>query len=60
LRFQLIREDIPVSPRLRANFMINTDKEYALGFRYIITKYFNLSTHYDSDMGWGAGITITY
>jgi len=60
LRFQLIREDIPVSPRLRANFMINTDKEYALGFRYIITKYFNLSSHYDSDMGWGAGITITY
>ena len=60
LRFQLMREDIPVSPRLRANFMINTDKEYAVGMRYIITKYFNLSTHYDSDMGLGAGITITY
>ena len=60
LRVQLSREDIPVSPRLRANFMINTDKEYALGMRYIITKYFNLSTHYDSDMGLGAGITITY
>lgn len=60
LRFQLIREDIPVSPRLRANFMVNTDKEYALGMRYIVTKYFNLSTHYDSDMGLGAGITITY
>ena len=59
-RFQLMREDIPVSPRLRANFMINTDKEYAAGMRYIVTKYFNLSTHYDSDMGWGAGITITY
>jgi len=59
-RFQLMREDIPVSPRLRANFMINTDKEYALGMRYIITKYLNLSTHYDSDMGLGAGITITY
>ncbi len=60
LRFQLMREDIPVSPRLRANFMINSDKEYALGMRYIITKYLNLSTHYDSDMGLGAGITITY
>ena len=60
LRVQLSREDIPVSPRLRANFMLNTDKEYALGMRYIITKYFNLSTHYDSDMGLGAGITITY
>lgn len=60
LRFQFSREDIPLTPRLRSNFMINTDKEYALGMRYILTKYFNLSTHYDSDMGLGAGITITY
>ena len=60
LRFQLSREDIPLTPRIRTNFMINTDKEYALGMRYIVTKYFNLSSHYDSDMGWGAGITITY
>ena len=59
-RFQLSREDVPVSPRLRFNWMINTDKEYAAGFRYILTKYFSLSTHYDSDMGLGAGITITY
>jgi CopA family copper-resistance protein len=59
-RFQLNREDISVTPRLRFNFMINTDKEYAAGFRYILTKYFSLSTHYDSDMGLGAGITITY
>jgi hypothetical protein len=40
--------------------MINTDKEYMAGFRYVASKYFSLSTHYDSDMGWGAGITITY
>lgn len=60
MRFQLTREDIPVSPRLRTNFMLNTDKEYALGVRYILTKYINLSTHYDSDMGLGAGFTITY
>ncbi|MBA3673966.1 MAG: multicopper oxidase domain-containing protein [Chitinophagaceae bacterium] len=59
-RFQLSREDIPVSPRIRFNMMVNTDKEYAAGFRYIISKYFSLSTHYDSDMGVGAGITITY
>ena len=38
LRFQLGREDIPVSKRLRANFMINTNKEYAGGLKYIITK----------------------
>jgi CopA family copper-resistance protein len=59
-RFQLSREDIPISSRLRFNIMLNTDKEYAAGFRYIATKYFSLSTHYDSDMGWGGGITITY
>jgi FtsP/CotA-like multicopper oxidase with cupredoxin domain len=59
-RFQLSREDIPVSPRLRFNWMLNTDKEYTVGFRYIVGKYFSLSTHYDSDMGIGAGITLTY
>jgi len=59
-RFQLSREDIPVSPRIRMNWMVNTDKEYAAGLRYILTKYFSLSSHYDSDMGLGAGITITY
>ena len=60
LRFQLSREDIPLTPRLRFNWMLNTDKEYMAGFRYIVTKYFSLSTHYDSDMGIGAGITLTY
>ncbi len=59
-RFQLSREDIPITKRLRASIMLNTDKEYMLGFRYIITKYISASTHYDSDMGFGAGITITY
>lgn len=59
-RFQLMREDIPIASRLRFNFMINTDKEYMAGFRYILNKYLSLSTHYDSDMGLGAGITITY
>jgi len=60
LRFQLGREDIPVSQRLRFNLMVNTDKEYTAGLRYIATKYFSLSTHYDSDMGYGAGLTLTY
>ncbi len=59
-RFQLGREDIPITSRLRFAMMINTDKEYMAGFRYIVTKYFSLSTHYDSDMGLGGGITITY
>jgi hypothetical protein len=59
-RFQLSREDIPVTSRLRLNFMYNTDKEYMAGLRYIVKKWFSVSTHYDSDMGPGAGITITY
>lgn len=59
-RVQLAREDIPLTPRLRLNWMLNTDKEYALGFRYIATKYVSISSHYDSDMGIGAGITFTY
>ncbi len=59
-RFQLSREDVPIASRVRFNFMLNTDKEYMAGLRYIVTKYVSLSTHYDSDMGLGAGLTITY
>lgn len=60
LRLQLKREDIPLSPRLRTSFMVNTDREFRAGGRYILTKNFSLSAHYDSDMGWGAGIVFTY
>ena len=59
-RFQLGREDIPVTPRLRLNAMWNTDREYMAGLRYILRKWLALSTHYDSDMGYGAGVTIIY
>lgn len=59
-RFQLSREDIPITSRLRFSFMANTDKEYMARFRYIVTKNLSLSTHYDSDMRWGGGITINY
>ncbi len=59
-RFQLGREDIPITPRLRLNGMWNTDKEYMAGFKYVVRKWLNLSTHYDSDMGFGAGVTIVY
>ncbi len=60
LRLQLGREDLPLTARLRLSFMANTDKEYMAGLRYILTKYFALSTHYDSDMGWGGGVTFSY
>jgi len=60
VRIQLRREDIPISKRLRFQFMVNTDTEYMAGFSYIATKYISLSTHYDSDMGYGAGLTFNY
>ena len=60
LRLQLGREGIAVTSRLRFSLMANTDREYMAGFRYILTKYIGLSTHYDSDMGFGAGITVNY
>ena len=60
LRFQLSRDDISLTSRLRWNWMINTDKEYMTGLRYIVTKYFSFTAHYDSDMGPGAGLTFTY
>ncbi len=60
VRVQFSREDIPVTSRLRFNFTWNTDTEYMMGLRYVITKYISLSSHYDSDMGWGGGLTITY
>jgi FtsP/CotA-like multicopper oxidase with cupredoxin domain len=60
LRFQLGREDIPLTSRLRFNLIGNTDKEYTTGFRYIVNKTFSFSTHYDSDMGLGGGLTLIY
>ena len=60
VRLQLERKDIPISKRLRFNFMVNTDKEYMVGGRYILTRNVSLSSHYDSDMGFGAGLTFNY
>jgi len=60
VRLQLMREDIPVTRRLRFAFMFNTDKEYMAGLNYIINRNFSLRTHYDSDMGVGAGLTFNY
>lgn len=59
-RLQLSRHDIPITKRLRLWGMYNSDMEYALGARYILTKYISASSHYDSDMGVGVGLTITY
>lgn len=60
VRLQLSREDIPLSKRIRGEFMWNTDMEYMFGLSYILTKNFGIRTHYDSDMGWGLGIQVRY
>lgn len=60
VRFQLMREDIPITPRLRLAFMVNTDKEYMAGLKYVITRNLAVSTHYDSDMGLGFGVSLNY
>jgi FtsP/CotA-like multicopper oxidase with cupredoxin domain len=60
LRFQLAREDIAVSSRLRLALMGNTDKEYAAGLKYVIRRNISLSAQYDSDMAFGGGITFNY
>jgi FtsP/CotA-like multicopper oxidase with cupredoxin domain len=60
LRFQIERKDIPISSRLRMNLMWNTDKEYMAGLRFIINKNVGFSTHYDSDIGFGAGFSLNY
>jgi CopA family copper-resistance protein len=60
VRVQLMREDVPVTKHLRMSFMLNTDKEYMGGFRYILGRNFALSAHYDSDMGFDAGVTLSY
>jgi CopA family copper-resistance protein len=60
IRFQLMREDIPVSKRVRAAFMVNTDKEYMAGLKYIAGKNIGITTHYDSDMGIGFGVNVNY
>lgn len=57
---ELGREDIPVSPRIRGNFKINSDKDFTGGLRYILQKWLSLSGNYDREMGFGAGLTFTY
>lgn len=60
LRMQLERRDIPLSNNFFFDFRANTDKEYAVGFRYMIAKPFSISTNYDSDYKWGIGLTWHY
>lgn len=60
VRLSLMREDIPLSQRLRGGFMVNTDFEYMGELRYILHKNIGIRSHYDSDMGFGIGLALTY
>jgi FtsP/CotA-like multicopper oxidase with cupredoxin domain len=60
LRAQLMREDIPVTPRLRLDLMGNSDLEYMGALRYVLDKSWAVRAHYDSDMGFGIGLALTY
>jgi CopA family copper-resistance protein len=60
LRAQLERRDIPLSNNVFMDIRGNTDREFTLGFRYMVSKYASLSTNYDNQYGWGAGLTFHY
>ncbi len=59
-RLQVMRRDIALSPRLRLDVMGNSDLEYMGRFRYILKNWVAITTHYDSDMGWGVGLMVSY
>ncbi len=59
-RLQLSREDLALSKRLRFDAMWNTDKEYQLGMRYILSKRWQISGNYYNEYGFGAGVTYNY
>jgi hypothetical protein len=60
LRLQLERRDLPLSNNFFFDFRVNTDREYGVGFRYMIAKPLSISTNYDSDYNWGIGLTWHY
>ena len=60
LRLQLERRDLPLSNNFFFDWRINTDKEYTVNFRYMVSKHFSVSTNYDSDYKWGTGLTWHY
>lgn len=60
LRLQLERRDVPLSNNFFADIRVNTDREYAVAFRYMVAKALSISTNYDNDYKWGIGLTWHY
>jgi FtsP/CotA-like multicopper oxidase with cupredoxin domain len=59
-RLQFEREDLALSKRLRFNAMWNTDQEYQVGLKYVVSKRWQLSGNYYNHYGFGAGLTFNY
>ena len=60
LRLQFERRDLPLSNNMFLDLRVNTDKEYTVGLRYMISRIASISTNYDSDYKWGIGLTFHY
>lgn len=60
VRFQLTREDMPITRRLRLSMNVNTDWEYNIDFDYFVRKYLSIHASYDSEFKYGAGLTFLW
>lgn len=60
VRFQLSRNDMPITRRLRLSLVGNSDWEYNIDFDYNIAKRFYIHASYDSDYKYGAGLTVLW
>jgi len=59
-RFQLSRNDMPITRRLRLSLVGNSDWEYNIDFDYNIAKRFYIHASYDSDYKYGVGLTVLW
>ncbi len=57
---ELERENIPLTKRIRGNFSVNSNKEFTGGLRYILNQTFSISGNYNTENGFGAGLTLVY
>ena len=60
MRFQLSRNDMPITRRLRLSLVGNSDWEYNIDFDYNIGKRFYIHASYDSDYKYGTGLTVLW
>ena len=60
VRFQLTREDMPITRRLRLSMNVNTDLEYNIDFDYFVRKYLSIHASYDSEYKYGVGLTFLW